>query len=229
MRNDKLRLLLKEEIRKILNENLSNNFNIGDTVKVNNREGFKELIGLQGKVVGKNIKKGVLYIDFGKEITGDGFATYDLSGLIPTNTGLGFFDRGWISSKIDPRFDIRNLTKINNQSSLNENDIIPIGPDGEAIADPTVAAKLSKNLKQALVKVPSSMRSRLTDMIADDGIRSALKSKDQRASILTAIAIAFGVNDQEFGQVVSQIKKNLAMADTEAPQGTEQGMAEKTI
>jgi hypothetical protein len=42
-------------------------------------------------------------------------------------------------------------------------------------------------------------------------------------TFLLAKIIAFGVNDQEFGQVVSQIKKNLAMADTEAPQGTEQG------
>ena len=110
---------------------------------------------------------------------------------------------------------LRLLLKEEIRRQLKENDIVPIGPDGEAIADPKVAAKLSKNLKQALVKVPSSMRSRLTDMIADDGIRSALKTKDQRASILTAIAIAFGVNDQEFGQVVSQIKKNLAMTDTD--------------
>ena len=118
---------------------------------------------------------------------------------------------------------LRLLLKEEIRRQLKENDIVPIGPDGEAISDPKVAAKLSNTLKQALLKVPSSMRSRLTDMIADDGIKSALKSKDQRASILTAIAIAFGVNDQEFGQVVSQIKKNLAMADTEAPQGTEQG------
>jgi hypothetical protein len=110
---------------------------------------------------------------------------------------------------------LRLLLKEEIRRQLKENDIVPIGPDGEAISDPKVAAKLSNTLKQALLKVPSSMRSRLTDMIADDGIRSALKTKDQRASILTAIAIAFGVNDQEFGQVVSQIKKNLAMADTE--------------
>ena len=112
---------------------------------------------------------------------------------------------------------------------LKEDDIIPVGPDGESISDPKVSAKLSNTLKQSLLKVPSSMRSRLTDLIADDGIRSALKTKDQRASILTAISTAFGVNDQEFGQVVSQIKKNLAMTDKEMPQGTEQGTAEKTI
>ena len=110
---------------------------------------------------------------------------------------------------------LRLLLKEEIRRQLKENDIVPVGPEGEKISDPKVAAKLSNTLKQALLKVPSSMRSRLTDLIADDGIRSALKSKDQRASILTAIAIAFGVNDQEFGQVVSQIKKNLAMTNTE--------------
>ena len=69
-------------------------------------------IGLEGTVVGKNPKKGALYIDFGKKIIGDGFTTYNLAGLIPSDTGLGFYDRGWISSKIDPRFDIRNLDKL---------------------------------------------------------------------------------------------------------------------
>ena len=124
----------------------------------------------------------------------------------------------------------RLLLKEEIRKILKEDDIIPVGPEGEKISDPKVAAKLSKTLKQSLLKVPSSMRSRLTNLIADDGIRSALKSKDQRASILTAISTAFGVNDQEFGQVVSQIKKNLAMTDTESPAtGETQGTAEKTI
>jgi len=112
MKKSELKQLIKEEIKSLLKENLSDKFKVGDKVKVNNREGFKELVGLEGVVVGKNSKKGALYIDFGKEITGGGFATNDLDGLIPTDTGLGFFDRGWISSKIDPRFDIRNLSKI---------------------------------------------------------------------------------------------------------------------
>jgi len=93
-----------------LNEGLEKNFNIGDKVKVNDREGFKELVGLEGIVVGK--ENGKLGVDFGKKISGDGFATHNLDGLLPTDTGLGFFDRGWATSKIDPRFDIRNLTKV---------------------------------------------------------------------------------------------------------------------
>jgi hypothetical protein len=96
----------------VLRKNLSDNFEVGDKVKVNAREGFEELIGLEGTVVGKNPKKGALYIDFGKKIIGDGFTTYDLGGLVQSDTGLGFYDRGWISSKIDPKFDIRNLDKL---------------------------------------------------------------------------------------------------------------------
>lgn len=100
------------KINEIFDKNLSNNFKLGDKVVVNERERFKELIGLEGEVVGINTKKGAIYVNFFKKITGDGFTTYNLDGLIPTDTGLGFFDRGWVSSKIDPRFDIRNLTKI---------------------------------------------------------------------------------------------------------------------
>jgi hypothetical protein len=112
MKKSEIKQIIKEEIQNLLKENLSDKFKVGDKVKVNDREGFKELVGLEGVVVGKNPKKGALYINFFKKINGDGFTTYDLDGLIPTDTGLGFFDRGWISSKIDPRFDIRNLDKI---------------------------------------------------------------------------------------------------------------------
>jgi hypothetical protein len=112
MKKQELKQLIKEEIVEILGKNLSNKFNIGEKVKVNDREGFKELIGLTGTIIGKDSKKGRLDIDFGKKIIGSGFETHDLDGLLDIDTGLSFFDRGWISSKIDPRFDIRNLTKL---------------------------------------------------------------------------------------------------------------------
>lgn len=113
MKKSELKQIVKEEIFKVLNKNLSNKFDIGDKVKVNDREGFKELVGLTGIVVGKDEKKGRLDIDFGKKISAEGdFATHNLDGLLDKDTGLSFFDRGWLSSKIDPRFDIRNLTKI---------------------------------------------------------------------------------------------------------------------
>lgn len=86
-------------------------FNIGDTVEVNNREGFKELVGQTGKVVGIDDKKKVVFVDFGKVINGKGFSTNDLDGTLDDNTGLRFQDRGVITSKLDPRFDTRNLNK----------------------------------------------------------------------------------------------------------------------
>ena len=109
MDNFDLRKFIKEGT---LTKNLSNNFEIGDKVKVNDREGFKELVGLEGIVVDKNPNKTAVFIDFGKEINGDGFVTHNLDGTLDTNTGLAFYDRGWVSSKTHPRFDIRNLTKI---------------------------------------------------------------------------------------------------------------------
>lgn len=112
MKQIKLGQIIREEISLILKENLSNKYNVGDKVKVTNRERFKELVGLTGIVVKKDEKSGRLDIDFGKKIVGDGFVTHDLHGLLVKDTGLSFFDRGWISSKIDPRFDIRNLVKI---------------------------------------------------------------------------------------------------------------------
>jgi hypothetical protein len=119
MKKSELKQLIKEEIQNILGEGRLDKFNIGDVVRVNSREGYKSLIGLEGVVVGKDLKKGRLDIDFKKKLTGedsDGeyetYTTHRLNGLIDTETGLSFFDRGWISSKIDPRFDIRNLDKI---------------------------------------------------------------------------------------------------------------------
>jgi hypothetical protein len=112
MKKSELQQIIREEISKVLRENLLKNFEIGDKIKVTDREGFKELIGLTGVIVGKDDNKGRLDVDFNKKITGSGFATHNLSGLLDIDSGLSFFDRGWISSKIDPRFDIRNLVKI---------------------------------------------------------------------------------------------------------------------
>ena len=119
MNKQELKQLIKEEVAKVLSESKLDRFNIGDSVRVNNREGFKSLIGLKGIVVGKDVKKGRLDIDFKKKLVGkdsDGeyetYTTHKLNGLIDTETGLSFFDRGWLNNKIDPRFDIRNLDKI---------------------------------------------------------------------------------------------------------------------
>lgn len=98
---------------KMLNEEQKfTNFSIGDTVEVNSREGFKELIGQRGEVVGIDDKKKVVFVDFGKVINGNGFSTNDLEGTLENNTGLRFQDRGFVTSKLDSRFDVRNLTKV---------------------------------------------------------------------------------------------------------------------
>jgi hypothetical protein len=101
------------------------------------------------------------------------------------------------------------------QNPINEAEIIPVGTSGETIQDPKLQQKLSKNLKQVLMKVSSSVRSKLTALLSDDSVTSALKSSDQRASIISAIAIAFGINDTEFAQIVSKIKTNLKATETE--------------
>lgn len=98
---------------------------------------------------------------------------------------------------------------------INEAEIIPVGTSGETIKDPTLQKKLSNNLKQVLMKVSSSVRPKLTALLSDDSVMSSLKSADQRASIISAIAIAFGINDQEFANVVSKIKKNLKASEME--------------
>ena len=99
------------------------------------------------------------------------------------------------------------------QNPINEAEIIPVGTSGETIKNPKLKQKLSKNLKQVLMKVDSSVRNKLTSLLSDSSVSSALKSADQRASIISAIAIAFGINDQEFAQVISKIKTNLKDAE----------------
>lgn len=93
--------------------NLANDFNVGDHVIVNKKEKFKQLIGKKGKVIDTDLKKGIVFIDFGEKLKYEGeFITWDLDGKIKTDTGLIFQDRGWVSSKLDPRFDLRNIDKI---------------------------------------------------------------------------------------------------------------------
>jgi hypothetical protein len=101
------------------------------------------------------------------------------------------------------------------QNPINEAEIIPVGTSGETIKDPKLQQKLSKNLKQVLMKVDSSVRNKLTALLSDSSVSSALRSAEQRASIISAIAISFGINDQEFAQIVSKIKMNLKDVDSE--------------
>jgi hypothetical protein len=89
------------------------NFEVGDKVKIGDRSKFKELIGLEGVIVLKNPQKKSLGIDFEKDISDyRSFKTHNLNGFLDNETGFYFYDLGWIGSKIDPSFDIRNLTII---------------------------------------------------------------------------------------------------------------------
>jgi hypothetical protein len=103
---------LKTDESFIFEANLSKNYEKGDKVRITNREGIKQLIGKEGIVVGKDEKKGIVYVDFGEKISGDGFSTHRCGGLLSKETGLLFQDRGWVTSKLDSRFDIRNIKKI---------------------------------------------------------------------------------------------------------------------
>jgi hypothetical protein len=91
---------------------------------------------------------------------------------------------------------------------LQEADIIPTGPDGEKIEDPIVI----KNLNMAIKAVSSSIRPKLIQMIEDPESAKELKSPAQKAAVIGAMAIAFGITEQEFSQIVSKIKAVLPKA-----------------
>jgi hypothetical protein len=93
---------------------------------------------------------------------------------------------------------------------INEVEIIPAGPDGEKITDPVII----KNLNLAVKAVDSAFRPKLIQILEDPGAAKALKSPAQRAALIGAIAIAFGISEKEFSQIVSKIK---GMLNTSSP------------
>lgn len=93
---------------------------------------------------------------------------------------------------------------------INEVEIIPSGPDGEKITDPTII----KNLNLAVKAVDSAFRPKLIQILEDPGAAKALKSPAQRAALIGAIAIAFGISEKEFSQIVTKIK---GMLKTSSP------------
>ena len=85
---------------------------------------------------------------------------------------------------------------------ISEAEVIPTGPDGEKIQDP----KIIKNLNLALKAVSSTLRPKIIQMIEDPNSAKELKSVDQKAAVIGAMAIAFGISAPEFSQIVSKIK-----------------------
>lgn len=101
--------------------------------------------------------------------------------------------------------ELRGLVKdIINESRLTE-DVVPIGPDGSEITNPTVI----RNLNLALKSVSSGLRQKLATIISDAESAKDLRSPAQRAAMLGALAISFGITEKEFTQVIAKIKSYL--------------------
>lgn len=100
------------------------------------------------------------------------------------------------------KIELQKLIREEIQSILSEADIIPTSPDGSKVEDPTII----KNLNMALKSVSTSIRPKLIQMIEDPAAAKELKSPAQKAAVLGAMAIAFGITEQDFSQIVSKIK-----------------------
>lgn len=101
--------------KQFLNESSKiNDFSVGDKIEVSAKEPIKELVGKKGTIIA--IKKNSVYIDFGENMklnlgTGN-YHSHNLDGMIDTETGFVYSKTPWLLSKIDPRFDLRNIKKI---------------------------------------------------------------------------------------------------------------------
>jgi hypothetical protein len=96
------------------------------------------------------------------------------------------------------------------KQKINEADIIPIGPDGQQITD----QRLIKNLNFALKSVDPTLRTKLTTLITDSEAVKSLKTIEQKAAIVGAIAIAFGINADDFNKLIPKVKKALSSTST---------------
>jgi hypothetical protein len=123
---------------------------------------------------------------------------------------------------------LRLLLKEEIRRQLNVAEAIEVATgQGQTITNKVIL----KNLDFALLAVDSSIRPKIKTLIEDPEAKKALTTSQQRIAILSVISLAFGINEKDFSQAVSKIKDVLkdAEVDTEAPQGSEQGTAEKTI
>ena len=101
------------------------------------------------------------------------------------------------------------------QKQLQEADVIPVGPDGNKITDKGIIT----NLNLAVKAVDSSLRPKLVQILQDPDAAKTLKNPAQRAALIGAIAIAFGMTEKEFGEIVSKIK---GMLKTTEPSSNDQ-------
>jgi hypothetical protein len=101
------------------------------------------------------------------------------------------------------------------KQQIQEADVIPVGPDGNEITDKRVIT----NLNLAVKAVNSSLRPKLVQILEDPDAAKALRNPAQRAALVGAIAIAFGISEQEFSQIVTKIK---GMLKTTEPSSNDQ-------
>ena len=99
------------------------------------------------------------------------------------------------------------------QKQLQEADVIPVGPDGNKITDKGIIT----NLNLAVKSVDASLRPKLVQILEDPDAANALKNPAQRAALIGAIAIAFGMTEKEFSQVIGKIKGMLKTTEAPAP------------
>ena len=105
---------------------------------------------------------------------------------------------------------LRKVIQEEVRKALTEADVVPIGPDGKKIEDQQVI----RNLNMAVKAIDASIRTKLIDLIEDPGAAKALRSPAQRTALLGAIAIAFGISEKDFSQIVSKIKGVLKTVDS---------------
>jgi hypothetical protein len=113
------------------------------------------------------------------------------------------------TNTMDPKEFKRLLKEFAPEQQITEADIQPTGPDGEKITDPVII----KNLNLAIKAVNSAIRPKLIQMIEDPEAAKALKSTNQRAAVIAAMAIAFGISEKEFSQIIVKIKTLLKKSD----------------
>jgi hypothetical protein len=95
---------------------------------------------------------------------------------------------------------------------ISEADIIPTAPDGTKIEDP----KIINNLNMAIKAISSNLRSKVIQIIEDPEAVKELKTPAQKAALLGAFAIAFGITEEDFKTIITKIKNVLPSKNDQA-------------
>lgn len=105
--------------------------------------------------------------------------------------------------------ELQSIIREEIEHALTEADIIPFGPDGRKIEDQATI----RNLNLALKAVDVSIRKKLIELITDPTTVKALKNPAQKTAVIGALAIAFGITEDDFSRIVSKIKTVLKKAE----------------